>query len=286
MSFRQIFSTLASGFSQFGWNDFIDIAVMAFLLYKLISWTRGTRAFEVLKGVGMLFLCVAFAQLLSLNTISWILESLLESGSIIIVLVILFTPEIRRVLEKLGTSGKAITKLFSTPDTEDVSALVDDLTSCFLRLSRRRVGALVVFERKTGLGDIMRTGTSIEGKVSGALLENIFEPNTPLHDGAVICRGPVISAAACFLPLSEEEVDRALGTRHRAALGVSAVADCIVIVVSEETGSISIAQEGRITRYISAANLKSILTGILLNQKDPQNLNAAKDKKEKKGENK
>ena len=265
MSFEQIFNALKSGISQFGWNDLADILLVSFLIYKLLSWTKGSRAFEVLKGVGILLLCSAVSQLLSFYTISWVLDSFLQSGSIIIVLCILFTSEIRRALEKLGASGKSLGKLFSAPGQQNLSAMVEDLTATFLRLGRRRVGALVVFERKTGLEDIMATGTRIDGTVSGALLENIFEPNTPLHDGAVICRGPVITAAACFLPLSEEtDVERTLGTRHRAALGVSAVSDCIVIVVSEETGTISIAQEGRLTRYISEAALKDVLSSILL----------------------
>ena len=267
MSYVQILSTLKSGISQFGFNDLADILLVAFLIYKLIAWTKGSRAYEVLKGVGILIVASALSQLLSMYTVSWVLGSILQSGSIIIVLFILFTPEIRRMLEKLGTSGKRIGKFLSEQGAGDVPALVKDLTSTFMRLSRRRVGALVVFERKTGLADIISTGTRIEGVLSGALLENIFEPNTPLHDGAVICRGSTVSAAACFLPLSEEEdVDRDLGTRHRAALGVSAVSDCIVIVVSEETGTISVAQEGRLTRYMTEKSLSDLLTGILLNR--------------------
>lgn len=265
MSFEQILNTLKSGISQFGWNDLADILLVTFLIYKLISWTKGSRAFEVLKGVGILLLFSALTSLLSMYTMSFVLQSILSSGSIIIVLFILFTPEIRRILEKLGTSGKRLGKLLSEEDQGDIPSLVKDLTNTFLRLSRRRVGALVVFERKTGLADIISTGTRIEGTLSGALLENIFEPNTPLHDGAVICRGSTISAAACFLPLSEEEdVDRDLGTRHRAALGVSSVSDCVVIVVSEETGTISVAQEGRLTRYMTEKSLSDLLTGILM----------------------
>ena len=193
MSFEDIIKTLGSGLGQFGWNDLLDIAILTVLIYKLIVWTKDTRAYEVLKGVGFLIVASAAAQFLSLYTLSWLLDSILQSGTIIIVIFILFTPEIRRVLERLGRSGKAIGKL-------------------------RRVGALIVFEQKTGLGDIISTGTAIEGLVSGALIENIFEPNTPLHDGAVICRGSTLVAAACFLPLSEETgISRELGTRHRAA---------------------------------------------------------------------
>ncbi|MBQ9924201.1 MAG: DNA integrity scanning protein DisA nucleotide-binding domain protein, partial [Clostridia bacterium] len=141
----------------------------------------------------------------------------------------------------------------------------EDLHKTILRLSRRRVGALIVFEQKTGLGDIISTGTAVEGLISGALIENIFEPNTPLHDGAVICRGTTLVAAACFLPLSEEtSISRELGTRHRAALGVSTVSDCIALVVSEETGAISMAQDGKLIRYLDSVALRHLLESIFL----------------------
>ena len=148
-----------------------------------------------------------------------------------------------------------------------VEELIDDLHKTIQRLSRRRVGALIVFEQKTGLGDIISTGTAIEGRVSGALIENIFEPNTPLHDGAVICRGSTLVAAACFLPLSEETgISRELGTRHRAALGVSTVSDCLVLVVSEETGAISMAHDGKLVRYLDSVDLRHLLESVFLKQ--------------------
>ena len=256
MSFEEILKTLGSGLGQFGWNDFLDIAILTVLLYKLIVWTKDTRAYEVIKGVGLLIVASAATQVLSMYTLNWLLDSILQSGTIIIVIFILFTPEIRRVLERLGRSGKAIGKLISEAGNMGVEDLIDDLHKTILRLSRRRVGALIVFEQKTGLGDIISTGTAIEGLVSGALIENIFEPNTPLHDGAVICRGTTLVAAACFLPLSEETgISRELGTRHRAALGVSTVSDCLVLVVSEETGAISLVKEGKITT-LQAATMK------------------------------
>ena len=251
MSFEEILKTLGSGLGQFGWNDLLDIAILTVLLYKLIVWTKDTRAYEVIKGVGLLIVASAATQVLSMYTLNWLLDSILQSGTIIIVIFILFTPEIRRVLERLGRSGM-----------ED---LIDDLHKTILRLSRRRVGALIVFEQKTGLGDIISTGTAVEGLISGALIENIFEPNTPLHDGAVICRGTTLVAAACFLPLSEEtSISRELGTRHRAALGVSTVSDCIALVVSEETGAISMAQDGKLIRYLDSVALRHLLESIFL----------------------
>ncbi|MBR0356816.1 MAG: DNA integrity scanning protein DisA nucleotide-binding domain protein, partial [Clostridia bacterium] len=152
-----------------------------------------------------------------------------------------------------------------------------------LRLSRRRVGALIVFEQKTGLGDIISTGTAIEGLVSGALIENIFEPNTPLHDGAVICRGSTLVAAACFLPLSEETgISRELGTRHRAALGVSTVSDCLVLVVSEETGAISMAHDGKLVRYLDSVALRNLLESIF-QKKNTSGLSLGKIQSRRKG---
>ena len=259
MSFEELLKTLGSGLGQFGWNDFLDIAILTVLLYKLIVWTKDTRAYEVIKGVGLLIVASSATQVLSMYTLNWLL------GTIIIVIFILFTPEIRRVLERLGRSGKAIGKLINEAGTMGVEDLIDDLHKTILRLSRRRVGALIVFEQKTGLGDIISTGTAVEGLISGALIENIFEPNTPLHDGAVICRGTTLVAAACFLPLSEEtSISRELGTRHRAALGVSTVSDCIALVVSEETGAISMAQDGKLIRYLDSVALRHLLESIFL----------------------
>ena len=265
MSYNSITKALASGFSQISVLDILDIIIIAVLIYNLIIWTRETRAYEVLKGIGLLFLVSIASQLLSLTTLSWLLDSVLTSGSIIIVLIILFQPELRRVLEKLGRSGKRLGKEWFDATSMKNNDLVRDMHAAILSLSHRRVGALIVFEQKTGLGDIVGTGTRIDGILSGALIENIFEPNTPLHDGAVIVRGSAILAAGCFLPLSEDlSVSRELGTRHRAALGVSTVSDCVTIIVSEETGAISIARDGKLVRYIDAKALNNILESLFL----------------------
>ncbi len=265
MSYNSITRALASGFSQISILDLLDIAIIAILIYKLIVWTKETRAYEVLKGIGLLFLCSIASQLLSLTTLSWLLDSILTSGSIIIVIFILFQPEIRRVLEKLGRSGKRLGKAWFDASTMKSNALVHDMHVTILSLSHRRVGALIVFEQKTGLGDIIATGTRIDGILSGALVENIFEPNTPLHDGAVIVRGATLIAAGCFLPLSDDlSVSRELGTRHRAALGVSSVSDSVTIIVSEETGAISIARDGKLVRYIDSKALHNTLESLFL----------------------
>lgn len=264
MAYDDVIKALASSFSQFQIYDLIDILIICVLLYKLIIWTKETQAFEVLKGIALLFLCSVASQLLQLNTLSWVLDSFLQSGSIIIVIVILFQPEIRRVLERLGRSGKQLGNLFDAT-TYESEALVRDVQRAILSMSRRRVGMLVVVERKTALGDIINTGTLVDGVISGALLENIFEPNTPLHDGAVIVRGTRVVAAGCFLPLSDDlNLARELGTRHRAALGISTVSDSVTIVVSEETGAISIARDGKLVRYIDSKALQDLLESLFL----------------------
>ncbi len=261
MSYDEVIKAIANGFQQFSFLDFLDIVIIAVLIYELIVFSQKTRAFEVLKGVGLLFLVSIISTLLSLHTLSWLLDSVLKSGSIIIVLFILFQPEIRRMLEKIGRSGKKLSRASTMEGTE----LVRDMHATILSLSQRRVGALIVVEQKTGLGDIIGTGTRLDAILSGALIKNIFEPNTPLHDGAVIVRGATIVAAGCILPLSDDRsVARELGTRHRAALGVSTVSDSATIVVSEETGTISMARDGTLMRYVDSKALQDILEGLFL----------------------
>ena len=265
MSYDEVIKAISSGFAQFTWLDALDIIIIFLLLYKLIVWTKETRAYEVLKGIGLLFLCSVASQLLQLNTLSWLLDAFLKSGSIIIVLVVLFQPEFRRVLERLGRGGKSIGSALFDAATLSSVEMIQDVQRAILSMARRRVGALIVVEQKTGLGDIINTGTPVDGLLSGALLENIFEPNTPLHDGAVNVRGSRIAAAGCFLPLSDDmNLARELGTRHRAALGVSTVSDSVTIVVSEETGAISLARDGKLVRYIDAKALHDILEQLFL----------------------
>lgn len=269
MSYDEVIKAISSGFAQFTWLDALDIIIIFLLLYKLIVWTKETRAYEVLKGIGLLFLCSVASQLLQLNTLSWLLDAFLKSGSIIIVLVVLFQPEFRRVLERLGRGGKSIGSALFDAATLSSVEMIQDVQRAILSMARRRVGALIVVEQKTGLGDIINTGTPVDGLLSGALLENIFEPNTPLHDGAVIVRGYRIEAAACILPLSQDTgISRDLGTRHRAALGVSELTDSVTLIVSEETGIISMARGGRITRYLDAEGLKQILDEIFGDRAD------------------
>lgn len=267
MEIRDIFRTIGNVLKQPSGlvGVIFDVLIIAILLYQLMKWTKGTRAYEVMKGIALLFLFSLAARLFGFTTISWILESILASGSIFIILFILFTPEVRRVLERIGSTGKWFGQKVVLQNDVETQRLRQDLKQTILRLSKRRVGVLLVFEQRTGLGDIAATGTELNAKLTGALIENLFEPKTPLHDGAVLIRGTSILAAGCLLPLSDDpKVSRELGTRHRAAIGCSAASDCVVLVVSEETGAISVARDGKLMRYMDEKALVNTLEGLFV----------------------
>lgn len=258
-------SSLFSQLQTFFWNifnrpqlnDLLDILIVAVLIYQMIMLTRDTRASEVLKGFLLLVGASLLSSLLGLIALTWVLKQILSNGAL--VLVVLFQPEIRRVLEQLGRGAKM--EHFQS-DGEENQRIISEITQCLTSLSRRRVGALIVFERRTGLKDVMETGTRLDSTISAPLLENIFEPNTPLHDGAVIIRGTRIVSAACMLTtLSESNaITRDLGTRHRAAIGISETTDALVLIVSEETGVISMARDGKLTRHLDAKAIGEILS--------------------------
>lgn len=258
-------SSLFSQLQTFFWNifnrpqlnDLLDILIVAVLIYQMIMLTRDTRASEVLKGFLLLVGASLLSSLLGLTALTWVLKQILSNGAL--VLVVLFQPEIRRVLEQLGRGAKI--EHFQS-DGEENQRIISEITQCLTSLSRRRVGALIVFERRTGLKDVMETGTRLDSTISAPLLENIFEPNTPLHDGAVIIRGTRIVSAACMLTtLSESNaITRDLGTRHRAAIGISETTDALVLIVSEETGVISMARDGKLTRHLDAKAIGEILS--------------------------
>ena len=252
-----------------GWNlthhlgiiDILDILIVAVILYEMLLLTRHTRGGALLKGLFLLLVITLLSNILGFVSLSWLMMAILQNGAL--VLVILFQPELRKALEKMGRS-KLMTK-----GAQGVSAdrgkdkLIDEIVQTFVDLSRRKVGALIVFEQQTGLQDVVETGTRLDAEISAPLLENIFEPNTPLHDGAVVIRDDQILAAACILPLAEASgVSRELGTRHRAAVGISENTDALVLVVSEETGIISMARDGVLTRPLSVETLKRILDEI------------------------
>lgn len=242
---------------QFGWRDAVEIIVVAYALYRLLLLFHGTRAAQMLVGLLVLVAGYAAAWALELTTITYLLEIVFKYGGF--ALLIVFQPELRAALAHLGQAR--VTHLFRRLEEEEI---VDEISDAVDRLSRSSTGAIIVVERDMPLGDYVETGTELNAKVSGDLLATIFTPYSPLHDGAVIIRGDTIIGASCILPLSQAPVeDRSLGTRHRAALGVSEETDALVVVVSEETGTISLANGARLTRNLTAPQLKDVLAGRL-----------------------
>lgn len=274
-------TTLWNVFHRPSLTDIVDILVVAVIIYELLMLTRQTRGSAVLKGLVLLLLATWCSQLLGLTALNWMLMSVINNGAL--VLVILFQPELRKALEQIGRGALIEHR---DDDGDDRQRIVDEIIQCMLDLSRRRVGALIVFEQKTGLKDVSETGTAVDARISAPLLENIFEPNTPLHDGAVVIRGTRVMAAACILTLTEGRgVSRDLGTRHRAALGISETTDATVLIVSEETGIISMAKGGKLTRHLDANSLRDILEGMYTQPKHDLRsmLSRLKQAKEKEG---
>jgi diadenylate cyclase len=237
--------------------DVIDILIVAIIIYELLLLTRHTRGSALLKGLFLLLIIAFLSNLLGLVSLNWLLNAILQNGAI--VLVVLFQPEFRKALERMGRS-RVFQKSGHKPLNEERDLIISEIIQTIMDLSKRRVGALIVFEQQTGLEDVIETGTRLNAEISAPLLENIFEPNTPLHDGAVVIRDNEIMAAACILPLAEASgVSRELGTRHRAAVGISENTDAIVLVVSEETGIVSMARDGHLTRPLTVKNLEEVL---------------------------
>lgn len=255
--FNRIYSALSSGLfpgTSISVFDIVDVIIITVIIYQVLKFFKNTKAIHVLKGLAILVVALAVASWIGLPTTTWLLSSLFTSG--ILIIAVIFQPELRRALENLGRN-----KLFTDDSTTDIDDTVLQITKVCESLSHRKVGALLVFEKNSSLNDIVVTGTKINADVSAHLIENIFEPNTPLHDGAMVLSGNKIIAAGCFLPLSENTtIEKTLGTRHRAALGISEQSDSLTIVVSEETGVISIASGGELTRFFDMDALSRALT--------------------------
>ncbi|MBE5955097.1 MAG: TIGR00159 family protein [Lachnospiraceae bacterium] len=248
-------------FPSFGISDIIEIFLIAFLIYKIIGWFRGSKAGTIIKGIVVLVGFTVLASILHFDAILWLLQNSLTFG--ITAALIIFQPELRRALEELG-KGNFIASLFTFDTTEGTELfdeqVITEIGRAATEMSRTKTGALIVIERGISLQDYEKTGILIDGKVSSQLLVNIFEHNTPLHDGAVIIRGNRIVAATCYLPLTaSQDLSKELGTRHRAAVGISEVTDSYTIVVSEETGAISLAYDRRLIRNLTIDDIKGIL---------------------------
>lgn len=245
-------------------NEIIDIVLVAIVIYYIILLVRGTRAVQVLKGVMVIVAAWLLSIVLKLDTLQWLMSQAFNLG--VIALLIIFQPELRRALEALG-SGRFFLRSSSGEDQVDIHS-IEEIVRASLYMSKRRIGALMAIERKTNLNEFVETGTRIEAQISAELLINIFIPNTPLHDGAVMLDRNKIRAAGCYLPLSENpDISKELGTRHRAAIGLSEVSDAIVLIVSEETGQISVSMGGQIFRDLHEESMLQLLKNTLAPEK-------------------
>ena len=254
---KNIFDPIISVLLSFSWKDALDILIMAYLIYKAISLVRQTRAEQLLKGICIFVLSYWVSLWLELNVLSYVLGIVLNFG--VIAIIILFQPELRRALEQVGGSGFKFSTFSSKKDESEIvwQPAITAICRAASEFQMDKTGALIVIERKTRLGEIANTGTVIDAVASEDLFKNIFFPKTALHDGAVIIRDGKVHAAGCILPLTQKsEIFRNLGTRHRAAVGVSEHSDALVVVVSEETGTISIADNGRLIRDLSPSALR------------------------------
>jgi diadenylate cyclase len=257
MSFKQALDAIRSTSTLYG---LLDILVVSYLMYRLLLLVRGTRALQILGGLGTLLLALYVSALLHLYTLNWLLKQVVPLGPVAIV--ILFYPELRHALEEFGP--RFWSRGLSLLNREDLSKMIEAVVEAVTMLSAKRVGALIVFERQTGLDEIIETGVRLDAAVSVELLDTLFYKGTALHDGALVVRQGRIVAAACILPLTDRpKLDAAVHTRHKAALGMSENSDAVVVVVSEETGTISIAVDGKFIRGLREDTLRERLTSLL-----------------------
>jgi len=241
-------------FNMIRWQDILDILLVTVILYRLLLIIKGTKAAQMLIGLGVLFIAFVLSKYLGLYTIDWIIQSLW--AQIVLAIIILFQPEIRKTLDQVGEARF----LPSFTTAEELRSL-EEIIKASVALSNRKIGALIVIEKDTNLKDFIEMGTQLDAKVSRELLLSIFHPTAPIHDGAVIIRGNRVVAAGCFLPLTlSAEISKSLGTRHRAGIGLTEETDAVVIIVSEETGSITTAIGGDLKKNVDTTSLRNFLT--------------------------
>ena len=261
---RTFFQEFWNRIPQIGVNDIIDILIVAFLFYTVMRLIRSTSAARVARSILLLLVVTGLTEIFKLYTLNWILSKILEIG--VIALVIMFQPELRRMLERFG--GRFFTNLISSGTTlsAEQQAIEATVAACEV-MSKQKVGALLVFERSTPLEEYFKTGTIIDAKITDQLLRNLFFKNSPLHDGAVIVRGSRVAAAGCVMPLTENtHLPSDIGTRHRAGIGSSEVSDAVVVIVSEETGTISVAIGGMLKRHLAPKTLEKLLVSELISE--------------------
>lgn len=270
--FSAVGEVIGGVIASFRINDLLDILLVAFLVYKGIQLVKETRAAQLLKGILLLCVVLVVSNLLDLKTINILLNYIFNFG--LVAIVVLFQPELRRALERVGrtkVSGRRLSNLFSGKSEEEQNIrrwekAINTIASAAESLSKTKTGALIVFERQSKLGEQIATGVEINADISEELIGNIFFKNSPLHDGAMIIRDARILAASCFLPKPEKEelIARELGSRHRAAIGMSENSDAVILVVSEETGAISVAENGEIIRNLTKEQLVDYLTSRII----------------------
>lgn len=240
-------------FTQLRWQDALDIGIIAFVVYRLIHMIRGTRAMQMIIGLVVVLLAYVTSQMLGLFTLTWMLDNFL--GSIILVIIVIFQSDIRRALTQVGTAP-----LFGGTDRIERGQVLEEVTKAVVALASRRIGALIVLEREVGLNEYIEVGTRLDARVTRELVESVFMPHSPMHDGALVIQKGRATAARCFLPLSvDPNLSRALGTRHRAAVGLTEETDAAAIVISEEQGSISLVVEGKVTHDLDGPQMRSSL---------------------------
>lgn len=266
LSFSDVFNEVKNALLSFNWlSDVLDIILVAFLIYAGIKLIRDTKAIQLAKGFILILILFGIVKLLHMEVSSYIFSMIFSN--LLLVLVVIFSPEIRHVLESVGRSSVSKINPFSLTNNESIirnekaNIMINSVCKACSEMSDKKIGALIVFERETLLGDIIETGTTVDAELSPEMIGNIFFPKAPLHDGAAIIRDFRLCAAGCILPLTKtNDISRALGTRHRAALGMSEQSDALVVVVSEETGAISVAEKGNLRRDISDGDLREILS--------------------------
>lgn len=251
-------SSIQSIMSNFRPEDALDIAIVSYIVYKMIGFIRETRAMQLIRGLVIIIVAFFVSDIFNLYLLNWLLKSLFTMG--LFAVVVLFQPELRRALEQVGRKNLMNTNSFRNIDKNKAVETVDSLVSAIDDFSATRTGALIAIERETMLNDIIETGVVVDAEISIRLLGNLFYEGSPLHDGGVIIRGARIHAASCVFPLTEKKnIGRNLGTRHRAGVGLSEVCDALIIIVSEETGVVSIAEDGKIRRFVDLKTIEKML---------------------------
>ncbi|OGQ55402.1 MAG: TIGR00159 family protein [Deltaproteobacteria bacterium RIFCSPLOWO2_02_56_12] len=240
-------------FTQLRWQDALDIGIIAFVLYRLIHMIRGTRAMQMIIGLVVILLAYVSSQMFGLFTLNWVLDNFL--GSIILVIIVIFQSDIRRALTQFGTAP-----LFGGADRIERGQVLEEITKAVVSLATRRIGGLIVLEREVGLNEYIEVGTRLDARVTRELLESVFIPHSPMHDGALVIQKGRVAAARCFLPLSvDPNLSQAFGTRHRAAVGLTEETDAVAVVISEERGKISLVVEGKVIQDLEGPQLRSSL---------------------------